>query len=99
MTDSCSDRYGKILEDFLGEENLKQCRKLGLTDNQLMHLYHNEFDRDQESFREQVESMLEKPEVKEIDRDIKDQIRVHLDSIEKLQQVRKGVVRDLIKEN
>lgn len=96
---SCNDRFPEILKDFLGEDNYRQCRKLGLTDNRLMHLYHQEFDRNQEEFRSAVEAMLNEDEVKEVDRSIKDQIQHYLDSIEKLQGVRIGVAEDFIKEH
>lgn len=99
MAESCNDRFPEILKDFLGEENYRQCRKLGLTDNRLMNLYHQEFDRDQGQFRSAVQQMLDEQEVRETDRMVKEQIQTYIQSIEKLQELRIGVVEDFIKEH
>lgn len=98
MTDSVTDRYGEILEDILGDEKLRRCRRMGLPDENLLNLYHNNFDRDQEQFRKAVDNMLENQQLKQVYRDIEQDLQKLIEEFEMKQEIQQNLGISVIKE-
>lgn len=95
MTDY-KKRNTEILSELLWEKQINELKERGLSEEQLVHLFISEYDRDREAFSEKVQEVLESEKLEEVDQKLQEQIQNLEESLDKCHKIRKGVVYDAI---
>lgn len=91
-----SDRADKIMEDILGEDQVRQFKKMDIDSETLMYLYH-ELDEDKQVFKSRAKIILESEHIQQVHRGTQKVIQSLLEEIEGRQQVRRQIIKDSFK--
>lgn len=89
------DRAEKIIKDKIGTEKYLKTRKHGITDEQLLHYYH-ELNQDAELLEQRLETLFQTAE--HLFDNIDQQIQNLKTQINKLENLKKGITQDIITE-
>jgi hypothetical protein len=89
-----SERYREILEEVLTESQIESLKKMYLDEEEMMHLYQNEFNSNDKAFQKAVEQALESEKLTETHRMVKDEIQNLSKSIERYQALEKQIVKN-----